>query len=128
MRKTCRQRKVGRKNLGFDKGVIQYRGLLYSAQNIVKKEPGRACQNSLATAGTNFTKPGAQNKGDLCTTIYLLHFIRKISDLLDHNEVLEAFSKNSIQSGLGRGSKIHVIKVINPMFKHLNIFSVSVIS
>ena len=43
-----------------------YRGLLYSAQNIVKKDPGRARQNSLATAQTNFTKPGAQNKGDLC--------------------------------------------------------------
>ena len=27
--------------------------------NIVKKDPGRAGQNSLATAGTNFTKPGA---------------------------------------------------------------------
>ena len=44
-----------------------YRGLLYSAQNIVKKDPGRARQKSLATAQTNFTKPGAQNKGDLCT-------------------------------------------------------------
>ena len=43
-----------------------YRGLLYSAQNIVKKDPGRAMQNSLVTAQTNFTKPGAQNKGDLC--------------------------------------------------------------
>ena len=38
-----------------------YRGLLYSAQNLVKKDPGRAKQKSLATAGTNFTKPGAQN-------------------------------------------------------------------
>ena len=46
--------------------LTYYRGLLYSAQNIVKKDPGRARQNSLATAGTNFTKPGAQNKGDLC--------------------------------------------------------------
>ena len=36
-----------------------YRGLLYSAQSIVKKDPGRARQNILATAGTNFTKPGA---------------------------------------------------------------------
>ena len=45
---------------------ILYRGLLYSAQNIVKKDPGRAKQKSLATAGANFTKPGAQNKGDLC--------------------------------------------------------------
>ena len=27
--------------------------------NIVKKDPGRARQNSLATAGKNFTKPGA---------------------------------------------------------------------
>ena len=44
-----------------------YRGLLYSAQNIVKKDPGRARQNSLATAGANITKPGAHNKGDLCT-------------------------------------------------------------
>ena len=35
--------------------------------NIVKKDPGRARQSSLVTAGTNFTKPGAQNKGDLCT-------------------------------------------------------------
>ena len=44
----------------------KYRGLLYSAQNTFKKDPGRARQNSLATAGTNFTKPGAQNIGDLC--------------------------------------------------------------
>ena len=36
--------------------------------NIVKKDPGRARQNSLATAGTNFTKPGAQNKGDICSS------------------------------------------------------------
>ena len=34
--------------------------------NIVKKDPGRARQNSLAIAGTNFIKLGAQNKGDLC--------------------------------------------------------------
>ena len=27
--------------------------------NIVKKDPGRARQNSLATAGTNFSKAGA---------------------------------------------------------------------
>ena len=33
---------------------------------LCKKDPGRARQNSLATAGTNFTKPGVQNKGDLC--------------------------------------------------------------
>ena len=37
--------------------------------NIVKKDPGRARQNSLVTAGTNFTKPGAQNKGDRCSII-----------------------------------------------------------
>ena len=43
-----------------------YRGLLYSVQSIVKKDPGMTLQDSLATAGTNFTKPGAQNKGDLC--------------------------------------------------------------
>ena len=35
--------------------------------NIVKKDPGRASQNSLATAGTNFIKPGALNKVDPCT-------------------------------------------------------------
>ena len=34
--------------------------------NIVKKDPGIARQKSLATARTNFTKPGAHNKGDLC--------------------------------------------------------------
>ena len=39
-----------------------YRGLLYSEQKIV-----RAKQKSVATAVTNFTKPGAQNKGDLYT-------------------------------------------------------------
>ena len=44
-----------------------YRGLLYSAQSAKKKDPGRARQNSLAKAGTNFTKPGAQNKGNLCS-------------------------------------------------------------
>ena len=41
---------------------VIYRGPLYSAQNIVKKDPSWAGQNSLATAGTNFTKPGEQNK------------------------------------------------------------------
>ena len=48
-----------------------YRGLLYSAQNTVKKDPGRARQNNVATAGTHFTKPGAYNKGDLC----IVHFL-----------------------------------------------------
>ena len=47
------------------------RGLLYSTQNIVKKDPGRARQNSLATARANFTKPGAHNKGDLCIPLTL---------------------------------------------------------
>ena len=42
--------------------------------NIVKKDPGKARQNSLATAGTNFTKPGAQNKGDLCTLKVILPY------------------------------------------------------
>ena len=37
--------------------------------NIDKKDPGRARQNSLATEGTNFTKPGAQNKVDPCMAI-----------------------------------------------------------
>ena len=34
----------------------------------IHRDQGRARQTSLATAGTNFTKPGAHNKGDLCTT------------------------------------------------------------
>ena len=38
------------------------------SSNLAMQHPGRARQNSLATAGTNFTKPGAQNKGDLCMT------------------------------------------------------------
>ena len=37
---------------------------------IVKKDPGRANQNSLATAETNFTKPGAHNKVDLRKNIF----------------------------------------------------------
>ena len=37
--------------------------------SIFKKDPGRARQNSLATAGTNFTKPGVHNKGDLCMSL-----------------------------------------------------------
>ena len=35
--------------------VFLYRDILYSVQNIVKKDPGRAEQSSLATAGKNFT-------------------------------------------------------------------------
>ena len=46
--------------------ILVQRSPLFCA-NIVKKDPGRVRQNSLATAGTNFTKAGAQNKGDLCT-------------------------------------------------------------
>ena len=41
---------VGRRKL--------YRGAQNGAQNRVKKDPGRARQSRLATAGTNFTKPG----------------------------------------------------------------------
>ena len=39
-------------------------GLDFIAQSIFKKDPGSARQNSLATAGRNFTEPGAQNKVD----------------------------------------------------------------
>ena len=46
----------------------KYRVRLYSAQSKFENEPGRARQNSLATAGTNLVKPGAQNKVDPCTT------------------------------------------------------------
>ena len=37
-------------------------------QSTFKKDLGRARQKGagVATAGTNFTKPGAHNKGDLC--------------------------------------------------------------
>ena len=50
-------------------------------QNIVKKDPGRARQNSLATAGTNFTKPGAHNKGDLCTvSSFIILFLSRSSE------------------------------------------------
>ena len=45
---------------------LTYRGRLYSAQSILKKDPGRTRQKSLATAGTNFTKPGVHDKVDLC--------------------------------------------------------------
>ena len=41
---------------------IQRSPLFCAKHTVVKKDPGRARQNSLATAGTNFTKPGAQNK------------------------------------------------------------------
>ena len=57
--------------------------------NIVKKDPGRARQNSLATAGTNFTKPGAQNKGDLCST--------KKCPLFDWAENLDLGTPDQIQ-------------------------------
>ena len=46
------------------------RSTLFCA-NIVKKDPGKARQNSLATAGTNFTKPGAHNKVHLCTMVQI---------------------------------------------------------
>ena len=50
----------------YVKNKIQ-RSPLFCA-NTCKKDPGRTRRNSLATAATNFTKPGAQNKGDLCTS------------------------------------------------------------
>ena len=57
----CEQEKIN--TTWFITGWIRlYRGLLYSAQNIVKKDSGRVRQNSVNTAGTNFTKPGAQHK------------------------------------------------------------------
>ena len=46
-----------------------YRVRLHFAQSTFKKDPGRARWNSLATEGTNFTKPGAQNKVDPCMAI-----------------------------------------------------------
>ena len=55
--------------IGHPEVLKPYRGRLYSAQDTFKRDQGRAGQNSLATAGTKFTKPGAHNKGDLCTHI-----------------------------------------------------------
>ena len=50
-------------NTGLRQNIQRF-PLFYA--NIVKKDPGLARQNSLATAGANFTKPGAQNKVNLC--------------------------------------------------------------
>ena len=52
---------------------IIYRTWLYSAQDTLKKDPGRVRQNSLDTAGTDFTKPGAQNKVDRCMVPSILN-------------------------------------------------------
>ena len=57
-----------RLNVGRWRGLVP-KNLQSSTQfcaNIVKKDPGRARQNSQGTTGTRFTKPEAQNKGDLC--------------------------------------------------------------
>ena len=51
---------------GFMQKASELQGSPLLCANIVKKDPGRAGQKSLATAETNFTKPGAHNKGDLC--------------------------------------------------------------
>ena len=59
-----------------------YRGLLYSAQNVVKKDPNRDKQKSLATAVANFTKPGAQNKGDLCMIFFCKLAIELVATIL----------------------------------------------
>ena len=61
-------------------GLLLQRSPLLCA-NIVKKDLGKARQNSLATAEINFTKPGAHNKGDLCIYVYsacLSCFLKKI--------------------------------------------------
>ena len=50
-------------------------------QSIVKKDPGMTLQDSLATAGTNFTKPGAHNKGDLCTVEARIMYMSQTNDL-----------------------------------------------
>ena len=47
--------------------ISTYRGRPFSVISIVKKDPGRTRQSTLATAGTNFTKPLASNK------VYLLY-------------------------------------------------------
>ena len=49
-----------------DVKMIVQRSPLFCA-NIVKKGPGRTRRNSLSTAGLNLSKPGAHNKGDLCS-------------------------------------------------------------
>ena len=47
---------------------LSYTDRLYSAQSIFKKGPSRTRQNSQATAGTKFTKPGAHSRVDVCHT------------------------------------------------------------
>ena len=59
--------------------------------NIVKKDTGRARWNNLATAGTNFTKPGAQSKGVLCTLATTLGTKKTITaPLHKHKTIKEA--------------------------------------
>ena len=53
--------------LNGDRLRLEIQGSPSFCANIVKKDPGSVGQNSVAIAGTNFTKPGAHNKGDLCT-------------------------------------------------------------
>ena len=71
---------------------VQYRGFLCPAQNIIKKDPGRARKNSLATAGPNFTKPGAQNKGDLYSIKFSQRFFVQYIFKLSPSEASWNFS------------------------------------
>ena len=71
-----------------EQNIVQ-KSPLFCANIVVNKDPARARQNSLATAGTNFTKLGAQNKGHLCTvgllsTITSVYFLDKNLQFLDN--------------------------------------------
>ena len=71
------------------------------AQYIVKKDPGRARQYSLATAGAKFTEPEAHNKADLCRLllpsrlIYHKSLTKRITELhqFGHAGKLQGTSK-----------------------------------
>ena len=61
-----KNRCLTQKNMAYSSPISYVQRSPLFCANISKKDPGRVRQNSLATAGTNFTKPGAHNKGDLC--------------------------------------------------------------
>ena len=72
--------------------------------NIVKKDPDRARQTSLATAGNKFTKPGAQNKGDpckfICGTFLLLSTERKNSTRERQTSILNVNSGSRLNKNV----------------------------
>ena len=105
-------------------------------QNIVKKDPGRARQNSLATEGTNFTKPGARNKVDLSTSSSFSHSLSAYPSFLRPKEMpeIDYFTLFAIRilwtfSAIVRSSnaivyffiKIRVMHLVNWLFLKLQV-------